>query len=67
MNGRWIDGVGGATFAVTDPADGSLIVNQADCDAAIATAATDAAAAAFEGWRRQTGKAQAACSANGST
>ncbi|HEY0052422.1 MAG TPA: NAD-dependent succinate-semialdehyde dehydrogenase [Caulobacteraceae bacterium] len=60
VNGRWIDAPLAATFAVTNPADGSLIVELADCGAETARAATDAAVAAFEGWRRETGKARAA-------
>jgi succinate-semialdehyde dehydrogenase / glutarate-semialdehyde dehydrogenase len=52
--GLWIDGrpaTGSAgTFDVHDPATGSVIAAVANGDSADATAAVDAAAAAFDGW-----------------
>jgi succinate-semialdehyde dehydrogenase / glutarate-semialdehyde dehydrogenase len=38
------------TFAVTDPADGSVVGHAADADAATAAAAVEAAHTAFAGW-----------------
>ena len=51
IGGRWVPAVDGARFAVTNPADGTLIAEVADSSAADARAATDAAAAAFPAWR----------------
>ena len=51
IGGRWVPAVDGARFAVTNPADGTLIAEVADSSAADARAATDAAAAAFPDWR----------------
>ncbi|WP_295048466.1 aldehyde dehydrogenase family protein, partial [uncultured Paracoccus sp.] len=47
VNGNW---VGGARFAVTDPATGKTVAQVAKLDAAGARAAVDAADAAFPGW-----------------
>jgi succinate-semialdehyde dehydrogenase / glutarate-semialdehyde dehydrogenase len=46
----------GRTFAVLDPADGSVLAEVADCGATEASAAVDAAAAAFRDWSARTGK-----------
>jgi succinate-semialdehyde dehydrogenase / glutarate-semialdehyde dehydrogenase len=43
---------GGGTFPVEDPATREVLARVADGTAADATAAVDAAAAAFDGWRR---------------
>lgn len=50
VGGRWTAGDGGATFAVTDPADGAAIGHVAALSAAQAHAAADAAEAAFPAW-----------------
>nr|WP_238537063.1 NAD-dependent succinate-semialdehyde dehydrogenase [Caulobacter sp. AP07] len=47
-------------FLVLDPADGSTIAAVADCDAAMALAAVEAASAAFVAWRETTAAARAA-------
>ena len=47
VNGAW---VGGARFAVIDPATGQPVAQVARLDAAQARAAVDAAQAAFAGW-----------------
>jgi len=49
INGRWTDG-GGATFAVTNPLNGSLVANAAAGGSAEAAAAVAAAQAAFPAW-----------------
>ncbi|MEK8142849.1 aldehyde dehydrogenase family protein [Streptomyces sp. M10(2022)] len=51
INGVWTDAEDGATFEVTDPADGSPVAAVADCGAERAAAAVDAAEAALPGWR----------------
>jgi succinate-semialdehyde dehydrogenase/glutarate-semialdehyde dehydrogenase len=51
IGGRWTPAADGARFAVTNPADGTLIAQIADSQAADARAATDAAAAALPAWR----------------
>jgi aspartate-semialdehyde dehydrogenase len=48
--GRWTAGQDNATFAVSDPADGSTVGHVAALSAAEARAATDAAQAAFPAW-----------------
>src|SRR5215813_14060563 len=48
------------TFVVENPADGSLIAKVADCSAAEAHAATDAAYRAFGAWRKLLAKERAA-------
>ena len=48
------------TFAVENPADGALIADVADCSAAEARAATDAAYRAFASWRKLLAKERAA-------
>lgn len=51
INGVWTDSEDGATFKVTDPADGTPVAAVADCGAARAASAVDAAQAALPGWR----------------
>lgn len=51
IGGRWVSAADGARFAVTNPADGTLIAEVADSHVADARAATDAAAAALPAWR----------------
>ena len=48
IGGEWVRT--DRTFAVTNPADGSVVGHAADADAATAAAAVDAAHGAFAGW-----------------
>jgi succinate-semialdehyde dehydrogenase/glutarate-semialdehyde dehydrogenase len=50
--GQWRDGTAGQSYPVADPATGETFANAADSSAADAKAATDAAHAAFDDWRR---------------
>ncbi|MGG7568028.1 NAD-dependent succinate-semialdehyde dehydrogenase [Rhodovulum sp. DZ06] len=50
VGGKWIDGDGGATFAVSDPATGAHLGDVAALSAAQSAAAVDAAQAAFPAW-----------------
>jgi succinate-semialdehyde dehydrogenase/glutarate-semialdehyde dehydrogenase len=50
--GAWHSAKGGATFDVTNPADGRLLARLPDCGAAEAQSAVDAATAAFSHWRQ---------------
>ena len=59
IGGRWTPAADGARFAVTNPADGTLIAEIADSKAADARAATDAAAAALPAWRETLPKERA--------
>ena len=59
IGGRWTPAADGARFAVTNPADGTLIAEVADSQAADARAATDAAAAALPAWRETLPKERA--------
>ena len=54
IDGAWSAAEDGATFAVTDPGDGSLIRTAADGGANDTQRAVDAAAGAFPGWSRRT-------------
>ncbi len=54
INGAWVDAASGASFAVTNPATGTEIGSMPDGGAADATAAIDAADAAFDAWSRTT-------------
>ncbi len=60
INGQWVDGDDGETFAVTNPATGKLIADVARCGAAETNAAIDAADTAMRAWRRTTVKERAA-------
>ncbi len=60
VNGEWISAVNGATFAVTNPADGSLLAEVAELDVAAARAAIEAASAAWPAWRSRTAKERSA-------
>ncbi|MEX3759351.1 NAD-dependent succinate-semialdehyde dehydrogenase [Paraburkholderia phenoliruptrix] len=51
IGGQWIAAASGARFPVTNPATGETIVEVANCSAADARAATDAAARALPAWR----------------
>jgi succinate-semialdehyde dehydrogenase/glutarate-semialdehyde dehydrogenase len=60
VNGEWISAVNGATFAVTNPADGSLLAEVAELDVAGARTAIEAADAAWPAWRSKTAKERSA-------
>jgi succinate-semialdehyde dehydrogenase/glutarate-semialdehyde dehydrogenase len=54
IGGAWIEAVGGARVAVTDPATGATLGHVPDLSAAETRAAIEAAEAAFGPWRRRT-------------
>jgi succinate-semialdehyde dehydrogenase / glutarate-semialdehyde dehydrogenase len=54
INGEWCSSSTGATFPVTNPATGEVVGTVADGSAADATAAVDAANAAFPEWSSRT-------------
>lgn len=54
INGRWMDAFTGQTFAVTNPADNSVLAEVADCGHQEGLAAIAAAHRAFQTWRRTT-------------
>ena len=58
IDGVWCDGAHGK-FAVRNPADGGLLAEVANCGAADAQRAIDAAAAAMPAWRAKTAKERA--------
>jgi len=60
VDGRWIDADSGAAFAVTNPADGALIVNVASVGAAETRRAIEAADKALPSWRAKTAKERGA-------
>jgi len=60
VDGRWTPADSGATFGVTNPADGSTIVEVADMGAAETGRAIAAAARALPAWRAKTAKERAA-------
>ncbi|HZD51864.1 MAG TPA: NAD-dependent succinate-semialdehyde dehydrogenase [Woeseiaceae bacterium] len=51
INGEWVGSDGGETFAVTNPADESMIAEVAKCGAAETRRAIEAADAAMRSWR----------------
>ncbi len=53
INGQWQDAAGGKTFAVYNPATGEVLAEVADGGAAAATAAVEAAHAAFPAWAKR--------------
>jgi succinate-semialdehyde dehydrogenase / glutarate-semialdehyde dehydrogenase len=57
--GQWRGATSGARFAVTDPADDSLVAEVPDSGAEDARLAVDAAAAAFPAWRAVPAKQRA--------
>jgi succinate-semialdehyde dehydrogenase / glutarate-semialdehyde dehydrogenase len=59
INGQWVDADNGATFEITNPADGSLITTVPDMGAAETQKAIEAANAAFDQWRKKTAKERA--------
>jgi len=60
INGQWVDGDDGSTFAVTNPANGETIAEVASCGTAETKRAIDAAAAAMVDWRKRSAKERAA-------
>ena len=60
LDGRWTAADSGATFAVTDPADGAEIARVPDMGAEETRRAVAAAAAALPDWRRRTAKERSA-------
>lgn len=54
INGAWVDAIGGETFEVTNPATGETIGQMPNGGADDATAAIDAAHAAFASWSTTT-------------
>jgi succinate-semialdehyde dehydrogenase/glutarate-semialdehyde dehydrogenase len=60
VDGEWITGEGGETFAVTNPARGDVIANVADLSRAQVADAISKAEAAQKEWARWTGKERAA-------
>ncbi len=58
--GEWVDGEGGATFAVTNPARGDVIANVADMSRAQVAHAIATAEKAQKEWAQWTGKERAA-------
>jgi succinate-semialdehyde dehydrogenase/glutarate-semialdehyde dehydrogenase len=59
INGQWVDADNGATFPVTNPANGELIVEVAKAGAAETARAIDAADQAMRAWKKQPAKARA--------
>jgi len=54
IDGKWVDA--GTTFPVTNPYDGKVVTNVADCGEAHARNAIASAKAAFKTWKKTTGK-----------
>jgi succinate-semialdehyde dehydrogenase / glutarate-semialdehyde dehydrogenase len=59
IGGHWLAAADGATLAVTNPADGSLLGHVPNLGAAEARQAIAAAAAAFPAWKARTAKERA--------
>ncbi len=55
INGKWVDG-GAGTIEVNNPANSETIITIANGDASDATLAVEAAAVAFQSWRKKTAK-----------
>ncbi|MDX6470688.1 MAG: succinate-semialdehyde dehydrogenase / glutarate-semialdehyde dehydrogenase [Gaiellaceae bacterium] len=51
IGGEWVDGRGDGRFAVTNPATGEVVGSVPNATQADVTAAIDAAAEAFDGWK----------------
>jgi succinate-semialdehyde dehydrogenase/glutarate-semialdehyde dehydrogenase len=60
VDGEWIDADSGATFAVTNPANGEEIIKCADLGQAETARAIDAAYAAQPAWAAKTAKERSA-------
>jgi acyl-CoA reductase-like NAD-dependent aldehyde dehydrogenase len=52
IGGAWVDAANGRTFEDADPFTGEVVLTAPAGDAADASAAIEAASAAFEGWRK---------------
>jgi succinate-semialdehyde dehydrogenase/glutarate-semialdehyde dehydrogenase len=59
INGQWVDADDGATFDVTNPADGSLVATVAKAGAAETRRAIEAAGNAMRDWRHVPAKSRA--------
>ena len=60
INGEWVSAENGETFAITNPADGSLVANVPEMGVAGAEAAVKVADAAWPAWRSKTAKERSA-------
>jgi len=60
IDGQWVSGAGGERFAVTNPADGSLVAHVPELGVEETKAAIEAANAAWPAWRSKTAKERAA-------
>jgi succinate-semialdehyde dehydrogenase / glutarate-semialdehyde dehydrogenase len=60
IDGAFVDGVGGRTFEVDNPATGAVLANVAVCDAAMTRTAIEAGAAAFPAWAKRPAKERSA-------
>jgi succinate-semialdehyde dehydrogenase/glutarate-semialdehyde dehydrogenase len=60
INGQWVGADSGKTFPVTNPANGDLLAQVADCGPAETLRAIEAAEAALPEWRAKTATARAA-------
>ena len=60
IDGHWCDADSGASFAVTNPADGAILGEVPDMGAAETRRAIQAADAAWPAWRARSGKERAA-------
>ncbi|HUF81644.1 MAG TPA: NAD-dependent succinate-semialdehyde dehydrogenase [Burkholderiales bacterium] len=60
IDGRWVDADDGATFEVTNPADGSLVASVPEMGVAETRRAIEAASQAWPAWRAKTAKERAA-------
>ena len=60
LAGEWVDADDGATFAVTNPARGDVLIQVADLGVAETRRAIEAARDAQKGWAAKTGKERAA-------
>jgi succinate-semialdehyde dehydrogenase/glutarate-semialdehyde dehydrogenase len=60
VDGAWVKAGAGKRFSVTNPANGEVLAEVADLDAADARAAIEAAANALAAWSAQTAKQRAA-------
>ena len=60
INGQWVDGAKGETYAVSNPANGAVIANCASCGTTETRRAIEAAEAAMPAWRKRSAKDRAA-------
>jgi succinate-semialdehyde dehydrogenase/glutarate-semialdehyde dehydrogenase len=59
IDGNWVNGDAGGTFAVTNPATGETIADVASCGAEETRRAIEAAETAMQAWRRRSAKDRA--------